>query len=168
MTMETENNFLDISKLLSGETESISFDLGPFSDQSEENGILVSELRFFGEAKNLTDTIRLTGTVTGTLTAPCARCLTPVERAFSATVSYPVVTSEEESEEEVLLAEGQKVDLISLMQETVVTEMPLRLLCKEDCKGLCPKCGKDLNTGECGCEHKEIDPRLAGLADFFK
>ena len=66
------------------------------------------------------------------------------------------------------LAEGQKVDLTSLMQETIVTELPLRLLCKEDCKGLCPKCGTDLNLGSCSCEHKEIDPRLAGLADFFK
>lgn len=168
MTMETENNFLDISKLLSDETESISFDLGPFSDQSEENGILVSSLRFFGEAKNLNDSIHLTGTVTGTLTAPCARCLVSVERLLSAEVDFPVVTSAEESEEEVLLAEGQKVDLLSLMQETVITQMPLRLLCKEDCKGLCPKCGKDLNTEKCSCEHKEIDPRLQGLADFFK
>lgn len=168
MTMETENKFLDISKLLSGETDRISFDLGPFSEESEENGILVSRLRFFGEAENLTDSIYLTGTVTGTLTAPCARCLVPVERELHCEVSYPVVTSEEESEEEVLLAEGQKVDLITLMQETVLMEMPTRLLCKEECKGLCPKCGKDLNTGECGCEHKEIDPRLAGLADFFK
>ena len=168
MTMETENNFLDISKLLSGETESIPFDLGPFSEQSEENGILVSSLRFFGEAKSQSDSIYLAGTVTGTLTAPCARCLTPVERLFSADIRFAVVTSEEESEEEVLLAEGQKIDLISLMQETVITYMPMRLLCKEECKGLCPKCGKDLNTEDCKCEHKEIDPRLAGLADFFE
>ncbi len=168
MTMETENNFLDISKLLSGETESISFDLGPFEEPTEENGILVSSLRFFGEANNQSDSIHLIGTVSGTLTAPCARCLASVEDHFTAEVHYPVVTSEDESEEEVLLAEGQKIDLISLMQETVLTEMPLRLLCKEDCKGLCPKCGKDLNTGMCSCEHKEIDPRLQGLADFFK
>ena len=168
MSMETENKFLDLSKLLSGETERIPFDLGPFPEPCGENGIEVSEIRFFGEATNPSDSIHLTATVTGTLTAPCARCLTLVKRPFSATVSYPVVTSEGESEEEVLLAEGQKVDLTSLMQETIVTELPLRLLCKEDCKGLCPKCGTDLNLGSCSCEHKEIDPRLAGLADFFK
>lgn len=168
MINQTENNFLDISKLLSGETREISFDLEGIFFPFEENEITVSSLRFSGRAYDLSGFIRLSGTVTGSFSSPCARCLAPVNEAFSLELDLSVETGPTESEEEVIVAEGQKIDLVSLSQETVFTNLPLRLLCREDCQGLCPKCGKDLNTGTCDCEHKEIDPRLAGLADFFK
>ena len=83
-------------------------------------------------------------------------------------VNFAISTGPVESEEDTLVAESEKIDLDALAWETLWTNLPLRLLCKEDCKGLCPKCGKDLNEGSCQCDHKEIDPRLAGLADFFK
>ncbi len=168
MINQTDNNFLDISKLLSGELESLHFDFEdiPFPDGDEE--IAVSSLRFSGEAKDISGFIRLIGIITGEHSAPCARCLAPVTRTFSIEINLSVVTTPTESDEDVLLAEGQKIDLGSFVTETVLLNLPLRLLCREDCKGLCPKCGKDLNAGECECDHKEIDPRLAGLADFFK
>ncbi len=168
MINQTDNNFLDISKLLSGELESLAFDLGeiPAPDGNEE--IAVSSLRFSGQAKDISGFIRLIGTVSGEHSAPCARCLAPVTQPFSIEIDLSVVTAPTESDEDVILAEGQKIDLGTFASETVLLNLPLRLLCREDCKGLCPKCGKDLNTGECDCDHKEIDPRLAGLADFFK
>ena len=46
-------------------------------------------------------------------------------------------------------------------------ELPTKVLCKEDCKGLCPKCGKDLNLGSCDCKTKDIDPRWQALSDLF-
>ncbi len=168
MINQTENNFLDISKLLSGETESIPFDFGslPVPDGNEE--ISVSSLGFSGVAKDVSGFPRLIGKVYGVYEAPCGRCLAPVKEEFTTEIDFSVVTSDTQSEEETVLAQGQKIDLGSLAVETVMLNLPLRLLCKEDCKGLCPKCGKDLNLGDCGCDHKEIDPRLAGLADFFK
>ena len=168
MINQTDNNFLDISKLLSGELESLPFDLGeiPFPNGDEE--IAVSSLRFSGKAADISGFIRLIGIITGEHSALCGRCLAPVARAFSIEIDLSVVTSPTESDEDVILAEGQKIDLGTFVTETVLLNLPLRLLCREDCKGLCPKCGKDLNTGACECDHKEIDPRLAGLADFFK
>ena len=168
MINQTDNNFLDISKLLSCELERLSFDLGeiPFPNDNEE--IAVSSLRFSGEAKDISGFIRLIGTITGEYSAPCARCLAPVVRNFTIEIDLSVVTAPTESDEDVILAEGQKIDLGTFVCETVFINLPLRLLCREDCKGLCPKCGQDLNKGSCECDHKEIDPRLAGLADFFK
>lgn len=168
MINQTDNNFLDISKLLSGELESLPFDLEeiPFPETGEE--IAVSSLRFSGQVKDVSGFIRLIGTITGVHSAPCGRCLAPVARAFSIEIDLSVVTATTESDEDVILAEGQKIDLGTFVTETVLLNLPLRLLCREDCKGLCPKCGKDLNTGACECNHREIDPRLAGLADFFK
>jgi uncharacterized metal-binding protein YceD (DUF177 family) len=144
MINQTDNNFLDISKLLSGEQESLHFDFDqiPFPDGDEE--ISVSSLRFSGEAKDISGFIRLIGTVTGVHSAPCARCLAPVARDFSIEIDLSVVTAPTESDEDVILAEGQKIDLGTFVCETVFINLPLRLLCREDCKGLCPKCGQDI------------------------
>ncbi len=168
MINQTVNNFLDISKLLSGEKSEIPFDSEAFEFLGDEGGIAVSSLRFSGAAKDVSGFIRLIGTITGEFSAPCGRCLAPVKEEFSIEIDFSVVTSPTESEEETVLAEGQKIDLSLVVEECVQLNLPLRLLCRKDCKGLCPKCGKDLNEGDCGCDHKEVDPRLAGLADFFK
>ena len=168
MMIETENNFLDISKLLSGEVKEISFDLELGSRPFEESGIDVSSLRFSGRAFDQSGFLRLYGTVSGEYSAPCARCLAPVREPFSTEIDFPITTDAEGTEEDCVLAEGQKIDLGVIFEETLYINLPLRLLCQEDCKGLCPKCGKNLNTDSCECTQKEIDPRLAGLADFFK
>jgi uncharacterized protein len=168
MMIEVEPFQLDISKLLSGEVKEIPFDFEPEEMNVEENQMVISSLRFFGQAYDLSGFPRLSGTITGVIQAACARCLAPVEETFSVEVDLSIATGSEESQEESILAVGQKIDLGSYSRETVFTNLPFRILCKEDCLGLCPRCGKDLNTGDCGCRKKEVDPRLAGLADFFK
>ncbi len=168
MINQTDNNFLDISKLLSGEVREILCDMGPFPFPQEGEEIAVSNLCFSGKAKELSGFYRLVGNVCGEFFAHCGRCLAPVKESFSIAIDFAILTSPAESEEEALLAEGQKIDIRSLAEETVYLNLPLRLLCREDCKGLCPKCGINLNTDSCECDRKEIDPRLAGLADFFK
>ena len=168
MINQTENNFLDLSKLFSGETREIAFDLDALSFPDWDQEIAVSSLRFSGAAKEILDSHRLIGTVSGVFSAPCGRCLAPVESAFSIEIDFSIVTSLDDTMEDVVLAEGQKIDLGAVAEETVLLHLPFRLLCREDCKGLCPVCGKDMNLSPCDCDTKEIDPRLAGLKDFFK
>jgi uncharacterized protein len=164
----SETNCLDISKLFSGEVREIPFDIQAGLPSFEENEISVSSLSFSGRAFDLSGTILLSGVVTAVMEASCARCLAPVRQDFLAEVEYSIVESENDSEEDTWIAEGETIDLAAMAEEIVLIRMPLRLLCKEDCQGLCPSCGKDLNDGPCQCDRKEIDPRLAGLADFFK
>ncbi len=64
--------------------------------------------------------------------------------------------------------EGDAVDLDELVREQILLALPTRTLCREECKGLCPECGANLNAGECDCAQKEIDPRWAALADLKK
>lgn len=59
--------------------------------------------------------------------------------------------------------EGKEIDLSPAVREQVLLSAPASPLCREDCKGLCPKCGKDLNDGDCGCDRKAIDPRWSAL-----
>lgn len=96
-------------------------------------------------------------------TAICARCSKafPWEYAFS--VQRPVAKKLQGEDDDYILAEDGFIDIAALFEEELLLELPAKLICKEDCLGLCPHCGKDLNHGKCSCTGKEIDPRMAVL-----
>lgn len=78
----------------------------------------------------------------------------------------PILQDDEDSD--ILPLEGDEIELDSLLQEDFLLAMPTFPLCEEDCKGLCPTCGVNRNEVACSCKNERVDPRLAGLADFFK
>lgn len=73
-----------------------------------------------------------------------------------------------ESQQEVNLIENDNIDLLSIIEELIELNLPLRVVCQSDCKGLCPVCGRDRNVSSCDCNTDRIDPRLAVLADLLK
>jgi len=105
------------------------------------------------------------------VTMPCSRCLKPVQVSVAVPfqehfkVSHAPQTEEEA--DRFIAVHDNDVDLTPYVEEAVQLELPLVPLCAEDCKGLCPSCGKDLNEGECGCDRTPVDPRLAALKDLF-
>ncbi len=122
------------------------------------------------------------------LTAPCGRCLQPVRVTltfeFSLTLvpaeEYEVAGEEQKDEEghtvgsfapEAVDEEtytGKVIDLDPLVREQLLLALPGYPVCREDCKGLCPKCGANLNERDCGCDRHVPDPRWAGLEKFKK
>lgn len=103
--------------------------------------------------------------------AECARCSKDTPQTLTITgEKYFADKSEnkEESENYYTLENASIIDLREFMTEFLALEVPLRYLCSEDCRGLCQKCGKDLNTGECDCPKKEKNPAFKVLDDFFK
>ncbi len=100
------------------------------------------------------------------LRKPCDRCGEMTERRYRGEFTHTVVQSmnggEPDGDEYVLAPDG-KVELDELLREDVLLDLPGKFLCREDCKGLCPRCGKNLNQGDCGCPKQEVDPRLAAL-----
>lgn len=107
-----------------------------------------------------------------TLSLRCDRCLAPVVREETLTVSHTVVRSLQNGDagedDEYLVAPDGLVDLDVLSANDLIPELPTRTLCREDCKGLCPICGGDCNQTQCGCEEHQTDPRLAALDKFFE
>lgn len=123
-----------------------------------------------GTVKNSAGVLLMHGTVETTLHGVCDRCAKPFRRE----VSYPleaVLVKELENEEDadawVFLLENDCADLDDIVRTAFVLNMDSRLLCREDCKGLCFRCGKDLNEGPCDCQ-PEADPRLAVLKQLLK
>ena len=106
----------------------------------------------------------------------CDRCLQPVQLPVNVDFALEYISdSEYESSETAELTEevmsvsvfdGQALDVDEIVKEQILLAVPTRMLCREDCKGICPECGADRNTGECNCVPKEIDPRWAALKNL--
>lgn len=124
-------------------------------------------VRVSGSVGNHTGVVELSAKADFVLDMDCDRCAKPIKLALTADVFHTLVTSlNDEANDELLLINELRFDLDPLVTEDIFLELPSKLLCSEDCKGVCPKCGKDLNTGSCSCE-KEIDPRLAALKQLL-
>lgn len=107
----------------------------------------------------------------------CDRCLQPVELPVSADFELEYIPDSEyesdgsvaeltEAEMSVAVFDGDAIDIDEIVKEQVLLAVPTRMLCREDCKGICPQCGMDRNTSECNCVTNEIDPRWAALKDL--
>lgn len=102
-------------------------------------------------------------------TAPCDRCGEETVKHYTVPIDRILVGEIENDEnDEIILLQDYKLDLYELVYTEVVMAMPSKHLCREDCKGLCFKCGKNLNDGPCGCATKEVDPRLEALLELLK
>ena len=120
--------------------------------------------------------VNLAGRLSARLEAPCARCLKPVALPIAADFSerfVPEVSwgSEEQHElheEDLDLAvfDGEAIEIDDVVREELLLAMPAQVLCREDCKGLCPLCGVNRNVTECGCETQQVDARWQALKDL--
>jgi len=116
---------------------------------------------------------RLAGTVQGELELNCSRCLEPFRMPVTAAFDLRYVprtenTGDEErevGEDDLTTAfyDEDQIDLSELIAEQLQLALPMKPLCSEDCKGLCPHCGTNLNTGTCHCNQEWVDPRFAAL-----
>ena len=121
-----------------------------------------------GDVRNVAGMLLLQFEAGSTLDSICDRCLKPF--AQSKVIRYECMLADEledEENDEILLLENGWVDLGDLARTMYILEMDTKTLCSEDCKGICPGCGVDLNQGSCTCK-KEVDPRLAVLAKLLE
>ena len=107
-----------------------------------------------------------------TILIPCGRCLeeVPVEFELDFEKKIDMNLTEEERREaldECAYIHGYDLDVDELVYSEILVNWPLRVLCKEDCKGICSICGKNLNHGTCDCDHTDLDPRMAQIRDIF-
>ena len=124
-------------------------------------------IRVSGTVRNMAGALSLEGTAETTLELVCDRCLKPFVRELALPVSTLLAEElEDEENDEIVLLEDGAVDLDEVFTTALVLSMDAKHLCSEDCKGLCPTCGADLNQGPCGCR-KEPDPRFAALAQLL-
>lgn len=121
-------------------------------------------------------TFSFSGGVAALLRSECCRCLAPTTSPVRAEMRFFLQRREASAEELEAVAEETDVDLVDpgakdvdlaeRLRDALVLEVPLRVYCRPDCKGLCAHCGQDLNAGACTCEPESVDPRWAALAQL--
>ena len=115
---------------------------------------------------------RIEGKADFVFSAGCDRCLKPVEESreicFTREVWAPDMAAEPSVYEEQPFMEGFQLNVEDLLISEIVTSWPMKILCKPDCKGICPTCGRDLNEGMCDCDNFVPDPRMAAIKDIFE
>lgn len=146
----------------------------PFSFQLDLAGLNFYGVRPFqmpvevsGQVRNRADALVLAGEAAAVLDLRCDRCLKPFRREQRTAVECLLAeTLEDEENDDIVLLDHGAVDLDEVFTTALVLDMESTHLCAEDCKGLCARCGADLNQGPCRCK-PEVDPRLAALAQLL-
>lgn len=111
------------------------------------------------------------GEVSLILSIPCDRCLkevkVPLRLEFGQEFISPAEAYQEEGQNEQSFLQGYELDMEAFVNSEILVNMPVKVLCKPECKGICKQCGQDLNEGDCGCDTFVPDPRMAAIKDIF-
>ena len=163
---------LGLSKIIDRPGESLPFSTSvDLSELQFGNCYPVSEsVEAEGVVRNTAGVLMMKGMVHTCLHGICDRCASSFDRQVQIPIDVVLVTelADEENEDEwVFPLEGDSADLEDIVRTVFVLNMDSKLLCKEDCKGLCCRCGKNLNDGPCSCQ-KELDPRFAALKQLLE
>ena len=142
----------------------------------------LSGAEFLGERYSFTKPLRLTGEIynngqsltlaahaAGRIATQCARCLKPIEADVDFDIHELLARAEDGADEDgdIILFDGHEVDLDDIVTDNFLMNISGKYLCRDDCKGLCPVCGHDLNEGDCGCDSEYVDPRWQALKDIL-
>ncbi len=148
-----------------GTIEGLATELVAVPDDAPLGGSLLLE--------SVVEGVLVSGSITGTWTVRCARCLTEFTQPFSVDVQELFIADaaeldgdDDEGDDDTYELVEEAIDPDQLVRDTVGVEMPFAPLCRPDCRGLCEICGGDRNTGGCP-GHETIDPRFAVLADLL-
>ena len=163
---------LGLSKIIDCPGESVSFSTSvDLSDLLYGECYPVSEpVLASGTVRNTAGVLVMTGNLHTTIHGVCDRCATD----FVSDVEFPIdvvlvteLSNEENEDEWVFPLEGDSADLEDIVRTVFVLNMDSKMLCKPECKGICFRCGKNLNEGPCNCQ-KELDPRFAALKQLLE
>lgn len=160
---------INLENVFNNGVSSISVDSDYDFSDCEFNGVypFTTPVKLRGAVVNETDIVYIRADASFRFDAVCDRCACEFSREMTVPINHILVSElNDEDNDEFILAEGMQLDVEQLVLEDILLSLPMKTLCKDECKGMCSGCGKNLNDGPCDCK-KEIDPRLAVLQNLF-
>ena len=163
---------LGLSQIIDRPGESVSYSaVVDLSDLQYGTCFPVTEpVKAEGTVRNTAGVLVMKGAITTCIHGICDRCTAEFDREMEIPIDAVLVTelaNEENEDEWVFTLEGDSADLDDIVRTIFVLNMDSKLLCSDDCKGMCCRCGKNLNDGPCNCQ-KELDPRFAALKQLLE
>lgn len=163
---------LDVSQLIQNDGAVKELDFSVMPDNLSFNGqdiVFETPFQLKGAVKNIAGVLYLNLNADVSFETQCARCLDSVSVHFPFEVNEVFAKTEDiASDDDVTVLESGNIDLDEVIERAFVGALPINYLCSEDCKGLCPVCGCNLNHESCTCDSDNTDPRLAVLKQFLK
>ena len=159
--------FIQLEAIFNGGTLSLPLDYEFDFSKEELGGVFpfTTPVILKGEIRNTAGIVTIEAKAEFSMEVTCDRCAEDIKPEFTVDVEHGLVASlNHEDNDDYILLEDMKLDVEQLTLEDIYLALPGKFLCKEDCKGLCPKCGANLNESSCDCK-KPIDPRWAALFD---
>ena len=163
---------ISLKDLFAGDSRVIDFDykIDLSSFEAAEGGRPFEEpVRMAGGVANRADVVSVSATADFKYHTQCDRCLKPIVIEGSVPVDHilvPELSGEESGE--YIVCSNQTLDLDELAVSNIILSLPMKHLCSDDCKGLCPECGRNLNEGPCGCGEKYVNPAFESLKDMIR
>lgn len=161
---------LDLRELIAAPGRSVDFAFELPMDGLDFDGVLsfLTPVSVEGEVANHAGLLELRAVISADMLCQCARCLKEFPRSLRLeTAAYLAEELEDEDSGEYYLLKDGAADLEEIARDALIFNFEPRLLCRDDCKGLCPKCGKDLNEGPCDCG-EDPDPRWLALGQLLE
>ncbi|MDO4534713.1 MAG: YceD family protein [Clostridium perfringens] len=158
---------LNLSELISKKEKVKNIDVTFNIDLKGEDFEISKPLTFKGEIKCSSDILTVIGNVEGSVKMQCSRCLKIFSHNINLNICEEFTNNSDKEDDSITFFEGD-LYLSEVIVNNVISTLPIKKLCKKDCKGLCHECGTDLNLGTCNCNNNDIDIRMAKLMDLFK
>ncbi len=161
---------LDLREIINIPGSGVSFDYEPdLSDALKGTAADIKPpARAAGSVRNIAGVLKFDAEVNAFLMCSCARCLNTFEYPVHLTIATTLKESDEDEEDpDMFSLEGDFIDVDEIITTEFILNMDQRFLCREDCKGLCERCGANLNEGPCKCK-LDTDPRLAALGQLLE
>lgn len=164
---------VDLSKFLEGNELSyhLEGELQSRTLPEESNIKIIDPIKYVGDIFKVDGEYDLEVKIYYTIDSNCDRCLKPLTKEIETVLSEKMIidkgNSNSDDDEEFIYLNDTLLNLDDYIWSQVVISLPMKILCNNDCKGLCPQCGVDLNTQSCNCMDNTIDPRLEKLKELF-
>ncbi len=161
----------DIRSIFEIEGESLAFEQCLRLEDVELGGAhpFRQPVEVAGRIENRAGVVTVRYTASYLLEARCDRCQADVTEAHRDDFAHTLMleTHTDSYGDDVIVLPDAVLDLDELVRADILLSVPAKILCREDCKGLCPDCGQNLNEGDCGCQHTTIDPRFTKLLELM-
>lgn len=161
---------LDVSELLSKKKIRKPVELEISENElvyGDEEVEFSKPIYFKGILSMVGDILHLEGQLSTELNLRCSRCLEMFKYPVELEVEEKFSSHPEDNDDDILLLEGESISLTEIIENNILIALPIKKLCRVECKGLCQSCGTNLNLTTCKCEEENIDPRLEKLKDLF-
>ncbi len=161
---------LDISAVLKSSMEKLNFeneiDVSDV-DFSEFDAHFHEKVKISGSVKNVVGVVELSAHVDCDYATNCSRCGEDLIKNLSFDFEQTYVKEQTAEAEDALTLEGKTIDLKDIVCKNIALSLPLKQLCKDDCKGICQQCGTNLNEKQCDCEEEYFNPQFEILKGLF-